>query len=34
VILGRFNSPRALRIQAMVFGSAMLLVALYVVLNG
>ncbi len=34
VILGRFNTPQALRIQARVFGSAMLLVALYVVLNG
>ena len=34
VILGRFNSPRALRIQAAVFGGAMLLVALYVALNG
>lgn len=34
VILGRFNSPRALRIQAAAFGTAMLLVALYVVKNG
>ncbi|CUJ20111.1 Homoserine/homoserine lactone efflux protein [Achromobacter xylosoxidans] len=33
VILGRFESPRALRIQAAVFGTSMLLVALYVVLN-
>lgn len=33
VILGRFNSPRALRIQAAIFGTSMLLVALYVVLN-
>ncbi|WP_232786514.1 LysE family translocator [Achromobacter sp. DH1f] len=33
VILGRFNSPRAVRIQAAIFGTSMLLVALYVVLN-
>lgn len=33
VILGRFNSPRALRIQAAVFGTSMLLVALYVVMS-
>lgn len=33
VILGRFNSPRAVRIQAAIFGTSMLLVALYGVLN-
>lgn len=33
VILGRFNSPRAIRLQAAIFGASMLLVALYVVLN-
>ncbi|MGE8686966.1 MAG: LysE family translocator [Achromobacter sp.] len=33
VILGRFTSPRALRLQALVFGSAMLAVAAYVVLS-
>lgn len=33
VVLGRYTSPRALRIQALVFGSAMLAVAAYVVLS-
>jgi threonine/homoserine/homoserine lactone efflux protein len=33
VILGRFNTPRALRIQAAVFGASMLAVAAYVVLS-
>lgn len=33
VILGRFNSPRAVRIQAAIFGTSILLVAWYVVLN-
>ena len=32
VVLGRYTSPRALRIQALVFGSAMLAVAAYLVL--
>lgn len=33
VILGRYQSPRATRIQAAVFGMSMLLVALYVIMN-
>ncbi len=33
VILGRFNSVRAMRIQAVVFGTAMLAVAAYVALS-
>lgn len=33
VILGRFTSPRAMRIQAAVFGISMLAVAAYVVLS-
>ncbi|MBB1595205.1 hypothetical protein A9973_14105 [Achromobacter sp. UMC46] len=33
VILGRFNSPQAVRIQAAVFGISMLAVAAYVVLS-
>lgn len=33
VILGRFNSPRAVRIQAAVFGISMLAVAIYVMLG-
>ncbi|WP_246288400.1 LysE family translocator [Achromobacter pestifer] len=33
VILGRFNTPRAVRIQAAVFGTSMLAVAAYVVLS-
>ncbi|MFY0475153.1 LysE family translocator [Achromobacter marplatensis] len=33
VILGRFTSPRAARIQAAVFGVSMLIVAAYVVLS-
>ena len=33
VILGRFNTPRAVRIQAAIFGASMLAVAAYVVLT-
>ncbi|MFD4840344.1 LysE family translocator [Achromobacter sp. NPDC058515] len=33
VILGRFNSPRARRIQSVVFGASMLAVAAYVALS-
>jgi threonine/homoserine/homoserine lactone efflux protein len=33
VVLGRFTSARALRIQALVFGSAMLAVAAYVIVS-
>lgn len=33
VILGRFNTPHAVRIQAAVFGASMLAVAAYVVLS-
>lgn len=33
IVLGRFTSPRALRIQALVFGSSMLVVAAYVLLS-
>ncbi|MGY6272210.1 LysE family translocator [Achromobacter denitrificans] len=33
VVLGRYTSPRAQRVQALVFGSAMLAVAAYVLLS-
>ena len=33
VILGRFNTPRAARAQAAVFGTSMLAVAAYIVLS-
>lgn len=33
VILGRFNTPRAVRIQAAIFGTSMLAAAAYVVLS-